>query len=54
MALKITDECLNFGACEVECPNGAIYEGGDKWKFADATNLTGIVKDLKGNLVEIK
>jgi len=52
MALRITDECLNCGACEPECPNGAIYEGGDLWKFSDATNLTGIVKDLKGNLVD--
>lgn len=52
MSLKITDECLNCGACEPECPNGAIYEGGTSWSFSDATNLTGIVKDLKGNLID--
>jgi ferredoxin len=23
----ITDECINCGACEPECPNGAISEG---------------------------
>jgi len=51
MSLRITDECVNCGACEAECPNGAIYEGGDYWKFSDATNLKGIVKDLKGNLI---
>lgn len=27
MALKITEECINCGACEPECPNNAIYEG---------------------------
>ena len=28
MALLITEECINCGACEPECPNTAIYEGG--------------------------
>ncbi|HEX5655233.1 MAG: 4Fe-4S binding protein, partial [Chitinophagaceae bacterium] len=23
MAIKITDECINCGACEPECPNNA-------------------------------
>ena len=27
MATFITDECINCGACEPECPNGAISEG---------------------------
>ncbi|HET54450.1 MAG TPA: YfhL family 4Fe-4S dicluster ferredoxin [Ignavibacteria bacterium] len=27
MALMITDECINCGACEPECPNDAISEG---------------------------
>ncbi|MCL4137923.1 UNVERIFIED_CONTAM: hypothetical protein GTU68_040645 [Idotea baltica] len=27
MAIIITDECINCGACEPECPNTAIYEG---------------------------
>ncbi len=31
MALLITDECINCGACEPECPNTAIYEGGIDW-----------------------
>ena len=27
MAYIITDECIACGACETECPNGAISEG---------------------------
>jgi ferredoxin len=27
MAYKITDACINCGACEGECPSGAITEG---------------------------
>ncbi len=41
MAIMITDECINCGACEPECPNNAIYEGGIEWKIADGTNVTG-------------
>jgi ferredoxin len=29
MATYITDECINCGACEPECPNEAITEGED-------------------------
>ncbi|AGS33388.1 4Fe-4S ferredoxin, iron-sulfur binding [Candidatus Karelsulcia muelleri] len=29
MSLKITEKCINCGACEPECPNNAIYEGTD-------------------------
>jgi ferredoxin len=31
MAIMITSECINCGACEPECPNNAIYEGGNNW-----------------------
>jgi len=31
MATMITDECINCGACEPECPNTAIYQGGVEW-----------------------
>jgi ferredoxin len=41
MAIKITDECINCGACEPECPNNAIYEGGVEWAIADGTTVTG-------------
>ena len=31
MAHTITDDCINCGACEPECPQNAISEGGDKY-----------------------
>lgn len=40
MAIIITDECINCGACEPECPNTAIYEAGELWKYKDGTSLT--------------
>ena len=43
MAIRITDECINCGACEPECPNTAIYEGGAMWKFSEGTSLKGQV-----------
>ncbi len=43
MAIMITDECINCGACEPECPNNAIYEGGAEWNFAEGTSLKGDV-----------
>ncbi len=33
MAIYITEECINCGACEPECPNTAIYEGGVDWEL---------------------
>ena len=42
MAIKITDECINCGACEPECPNTAIYEGGREWTWAGGTALTQV------------
>jgi ferredoxin len=44
MAIHITDECINCGACEPECPNNAIYEPGVEWAFEDGTSLKGNVK----------
>ncbi|MFQ5335519.1 MAG: 4Fe-4S binding protein [Flavobacteriales bacterium] len=49
MAIIITDECINCGACEPECPNNAIYEGGAEWRMADGTNLGGEVSTPTGN-----
>ena len=42
MAIIITDDCINCGACEPECPNTAIYEGSAKWRFTDGTGFTGM------------
>ncbi|WGH25433.1 MAG: 4Fe-4S dicluster domain-containing protein [Candidatus Shikimatogenerans bostrichidophilus] len=39
MSLKITKECINCGACELECPNKAIYEGGKKWSISEGTSI---------------
>ena len=52
MAIMITDECINCGACEPECPNNAIYEGCAEWKFADGTGLTGSITNLRGETVD--
>ena len=48
MAIIITDECINCGACEPECPNHAIYEGGVDWSFADGTGVRGHFTDAEG------
>lgn len=41
MAIIITDECINCGACEPECPNNAIYEASEDWTYAQGTKLKG-------------
>jgi ferredoxin len=51
MAIIITDECINCGACEPECPNNAIYEGGVEWAIADGTGVTGSYELETGNKV---
>lgn len=38
MALLINEECINCGACEPECPNTAIYEGGINWQLNGDSN----------------
>jgi ferredoxin len=38
MATVITSECINCGACEPECPNTAIYQGGVEWELDGATH----------------
>jgi len=48
MAIKITEECINCGACEPECPNGAIYENGGEWRFSDKTGVTGSFTSKSG------
>ena len=49
MAIIITDECINCGACEPECPNNAIYEGAVDWKASEGASLKGMVT-LKSGL----
>ncbi len=33
MATHITEDCINCGACEPECPNQAISEGDEIYKI---------------------
>jgi ferredoxin len=49
MAIIITDQCINCGACEPECPNNAIYEGGVSWTYAQGTALGGLVRRPDGS-----
>lgn len=53
MAIIITDECINCGACDPECPNNAIYEPGDEWAFSDGTGVTGTI-EVNGKSTESK
>ena len=39
MAVKISDECISCDACAQECPNTAIYAGGEEWSMGDGTQL---------------
>src|SRR5210317_2173484 len=52
MAIIITDECINCGACEPECPNNAIYEAGMQWAIADGNDLTGSFQLASGSVVD--
>lgn len=33
MAYKITEDCINCGACEPECPNQAISAGDERYEI---------------------
>src|SRR3990172_2496998 len=45
MATVITSECINCGACEPECPNTAIYQGGVEWELNGVTH-PAIAQDI--------
>src|SRR6476469_79723 len=50
---KDKDECIKCGACEPECPNNAIYEGGVEWSIADGTSVkTGSYTLVDGTVVD--
>jgi len=46
MATLITEECINCGACEPECPNTAIYEGGVQYEGRDGDMHDALVEDV--------
>ena len=52
MAIKITEDCINCGACEPACPNNAIYEADQIWKYSEGTSLNGIVQGIAGNNID--
>ena len=52
MAIKITDECINCGACEPECPNNAIYEGGVEWAIEDGNTVKGEYTLMDGTVTD--
>lgn len=52
MAIRITDECINCGACEPECPNNAIYEGGMEWRISDGTSVKGTFTLKSGKVID--
>lgn len=52
MAIMITDECINCGACEPECPNNAIYEGGVDWAITDGTKVKGVYELASGTAID--
>jgi len=46
MATIITDECINCAACEPECPNTAIYQGGVEYDGLDGAKHAAISDDF--------
>src|SRR5437773_1608493 len=46
MATVITSECINCGACEPECPNTAIYQGGVEWQAPDGSMRPALSNDI--------
>ncbi|MBL7815165.1 MAG: 4Fe-4S dicluster domain-containing protein [Saprospiraceae bacterium] len=53
MAIMITDDCINCGACEPECPNNAIYEGGVEWKISDGAGVSGDYELGDGTIIDV-
>ncbi len=52
MAIKITDDCINCGACEPECPNNAIYANAEPWTMAEGTNITSDFTLFTGKTID--
>ena len=55
MAHVISDECVSCGACEAECPVGAISQGADHYEIdADACVDCGACAAQCPRLIHIK
>ena len=51
MAIRITDECINCGACEPECPVEAIFEEDavpEEWQSYIKKNYDYFGRDYDG------
>ena len=46
MATIITDECINCGACEPECPNTAIYQGGIEYDSLEGAKVDALNNEI--------
>ena len=46
MATMITEECINCGACEPECPNTAIYQGAVEWDGLDGAKHSALSNEI--------
>ena len=45
MAVMITEDCIDCNACEAECPNTAIYSGGEPYYY-DGETREALSEDL--------
>lgn len=52
MAIIITDECINCGACEPECPNTAIYPNDHPWTIAEGTDISSDFQLANGQTID--
>ncbi len=52
MAIMITEACIICDACEPECPNNAIYEGGVEWAISDGTTVQGDYVLMNGETID--
>jgi len=52
MAIIITSNCDNCGACVQACPNSAIYDAGTKWAIGEGNTVTGAYTLEDGRIVD--
>lgn len=52
MAIKITSACINCGACEIECPNHAIYPGAHEWSLAEGTGFKSSFTNKSAKVID--
>ncbi len=45
MSFKISEECISCGACQPECPNEAIYPGGEDYQL-NGNSVSALSQDF--------